>query len=305
MCSTCGCSGHETEVRLTDLGEAPETSLEVAQAARAHFHSHADGSVGADSSTDIQHAHNSDAGGAAHHGHAHGHEHPHTHPVGARTLHLEQEILAKNNLLAERNRGWFEGRRIAAINLMSSPGAGKTTLLERTIHDLREQVPIFVVEGDQETTRDSERIKRVGGRAIQINTGNGCHLDAAMLAAAARKLDPAPHSLVMIENVGNLVCPALFDLGECARVAMMSVTEGEDKPLKYPNMFRAAGVMVLNKIDLLPHVRFDVAECVANARAINPAIELFELSASRGDGLHHWYAWLREQIAAYAANDSR
>ncbi len=226
---------------------------------------------------------------------AHDHVHPHDHPHPAsRTIVLEQEVLSKNNLLAERNRDWFLEHRIAALNLMSSPGAGKTTLLERTIRDLDGELPISVIEGDQETLLDAERIRATKCRVVQINTGSGCHLDADMLARGLASLDPPDESVVMIENVGNLVCPALFDLGEGARVVIMSVTEGQDKPLKYPHMFRSAQLMILNKIDLSPYVQFDAAECVANARVVNPGLEVLEVSATRGDGMDAWYAWLRQ-----------
>ncbi len=177
---------------------------------------------------------------------------------------------------------------------MSSPGAGKTTLLERTIRDLDGELPISVIEGDQETLLDAERIRATKCRVVQINTGSGCHLDADMLARGLASLDPPDESVVMIENVGNLVCPALFDLGEGARVVIMSVTEGQDKPLKYPHMFRSAQLMILNKIDLSPYVQFDTAECVANARMVNPGLEVLEVSATRGDGMDGWYAWLRQ-----------
>jgi hydrogenase nickel incorporation protein HypB len=208
-------------------------------------------------------------------------------------VRLEQDVLAKNNRLAERCRGWFAGRGVLALNLVSSPGAGKTTLLERTLTDLGQELSIAVIEGDQETARDAERIRRAGGRAVQINTGTGCHLDAAMVLGCLPELDPGPGSLVMIENVGNLVCPALFDLGERAKVVIVSVTEGEDKPLKYPHMFRASELMILGKIDLLPHVQFDRDACLRFAREVNPRLEILEVSATRGDGLDSWYAWLR------------
>ena len=194
------------------------------------------------------------------------------------------------------------GREILALNLVSSPGAGKTTLLERTIRDLKAELPLFVLEGDQATANDGERIRAAGAPAVQINTGTGCHLEADMVARGLMELKPAAGSVVMIENVGNLVCPAMFDLGERAKVVVFSVTEGEDKPLKYPHMFGAAEVMILNKIDLLPHVDFDVEAAVANARAVNPDIIVLRVSARSGEGLDAWYDWLRgERAAARAA----
>lgn len=208
-------------------------------------------------------------------------------------------LLAKNNLRAQRNRGWFEGREILALNLMSSPGAGKTTVLELTLHDLASEATISVIEGDQETALDADRIRATGCRVVQINTGSGCHLDAQMIAGAIRALDPPPRSIVMIENVGNLVCPALFDLGEAAKIVFISVTEGEDKPLKYPHMFRAANVMGLNKIDLLPYLKFDVARCTESARRVNPRLEILQVSATTGDGLQDWYGRLRDRMACH------
>jgi hydrogenase nickel incorporation protein HypB len=213
----------------------------------------------------------------------------------SRVIELERDILAKNDLLAARNRDWFAEHRICALNLMSSPGAGKTTLLERTIRDVGAELALSVVEGDQETLLDARRIQATGCRAVQINTGSGCHLDAAMLERGLRELQPADRSVVMIENVGNLVCPALFDLGERAKVVIMSVTEGADKPLKYPQMFRAGGVLLLNKVDLLPYVDFDAERCITWARQVNPALTVLRVSATRGDGLDAWYAWLRAQ----------
>ena len=205
-------------------------------------------------------------------------------------------MLAKNDMLAARNRGWFEGRSIVALNLMSSPGAGKTSLLERTIRDLSPELSLSVIEGDQETVLDAERIRATGSRVVQINTGSGCHLDADMLAQGIRSLDPPAQSVVFIENVGNLVCPALFDLGEQSKVVIMSVTEGDDKPLKYPHMFRAANLLVLNKLDLLPYVNFDVERCIGYARQINPDIEVLTLSVTAGADLDRWYDWLRHQV---------
>ncbi|MFM0213466.1 hydrogenase nickel incorporation protein HypB [Paraburkholderia sediminicola] len=206
---------------------------------------------------------------------------------------MERDILAKNQLLAERNRGWLAGRSILALNLMSSPGAGKTTLLERTIHDLGGTLPLTVIEGDQATLNDAERIRATGARVVQINTGTGCHLDAEMASRALTQLDPPMHSVLMIENVGNLVCPALFDLGERAKVLILSVTEGEDKPIKYPHMFRACSLLLLNKIDLLPYLRFDVERCIDYARRVNPQIEILQVSAQSGEGMEAWYEWVR------------
>jgi hydrogenase nickel incorporation protein HypB len=209
---------------------------------------------------------------------------------------LETDVLAKNNRLAERNRGWFAGRNILALNLMSAPGAGKTTLLERTINDLRTELALSVIEGDQETINDAERIRATGCSVVQINTGTGCHLDAVMLAKGLQELAPPMNSIVMIENVGNLVCPALFDLGESAKVVITSVTEGDDKPLKYPHMFRESTVMILNKVDLLPYVPFSVARCLDFVRQVNPRLRVIPVSALRGDGLDEWYDWIRREM---------
>ena len=230
-----------------------------------------------------------------------GHEHHvhDRHPSG-RTVPLEIDVLAKNDGLAAVNREWFEQRGIVALNLMSSPGAGKTTVLERTVRSLGAELPVSVLEGDQETVLDADRIGAAGARVVQVNTGAGCHLDAEMVARALPVLDPADGSVVFVENVGNLVCPALFDLGERARVVIMSVTEGADKPLKYPHMFRTADLVLLNKIDLLPYVDFDVAACVAAARRARPGVAVLEVSATRGDGLADWYAWVRETAARCA-----
>jgi hydrogenase nickel incorporation protein HypB len=210
------------------------------------------------------------------------------------TVDLERKILDKNDRLAERNRAWFEGREILALNLVSSPGAGKTTLLERTIRDLKDEIAINVIEGDQQTLNDAERIKAAGAPAVQVNTGTGCHLEADMIRRGLDTLRPAFGSLLMIENVGNLVCPALFDLGERAKVVVLSVTEGDDKPLKYPHMFRAAELMIVSKIDLGPHVDFDIERCEAAAREVNPTIRSIRLSARTGEGLAEWYQWVRE-----------
>ena len=227
------------------------------------------------------------------HPHEHGHEHTHPH---TETVSLEQKVLAKNDLIAEHNREWLAERAILALNVTSSPGAGKTTLLERTIRDLGGDRSVAVIEGDQETLLDAERIAATGARAVQVNTGAGCHLDADMVHRALHALDPEPQSLLFIENVGNLVCPALFDLGEHSKVVVISVTEGQDKPLKYPHMFAAAGLVLINKIDLVPYVNFDLETCFGFARSVNPGVEILPISATSGEGLEAWYDWIRAEI---------
>ncbi|MEW6353783.1 MAG: hydrogenase nickel incorporation protein HypB [Pseudomonadota bacterium] len=289
MCVTCGCSDTGA-VTITDPASGELRVLTKEE----HDRMHAEG-------YHVPHHH-----GTAHaaiYGPGSTHEHAHaTKPaplltaVHGTTIALEREILSKNQLMAERNRGWLAARGVLALNLVSSPGSGKTTLLERTIGDLKQRVAISVIEGDQETANDAERIRATGCKAIQINTGAGCHLEAEMVGAALATLDPPANSLVMIENVGNLVCPALFDLGERAKVVILSVTEGEDKPLKYPHMFRASELMVINKIDLLPYVNFDIEKCIAHARRVNPNIQALRVSATTGAGVEEWYGWLEESV---------
>jgi len=272
MCVTCGCG----------TGQAHVEGVE-------HLHTHADG-------TTHSHAHV--------HPLEHTHEHAHEHGADAhgmsntRMVQIERDILSKNDGVAQRNRAWLVQRGIFALNLVSSPGSGKTTLLVRTIEQLAGKMPIAVIEGDQQTTFDADRIRATGAPAIQINTGKGCHLDASMVETAIGRLAPAEDSVLMIENVGNLVCPAGFDLGEAHKVVVLSVTEGEDKPLKYPDMFHAASLLLLNKVDLLPHLAFDVERCLANARRINPAIEIVQLSATSGLGLDGWLAWIERGARA-------
>jgi hydrogenase nickel incorporation protein HypB len=236
------------------------------------------------------------------HAHADGHSSTHPHMASStETLTLEARVLAKNDGLAAENRGWLRARGLLAVNLMSSPGSGKTTLLERTVRTVissgSQRSSVCVIEGDQETTFDAERILAAGAPVLQVNTGSGCHLDAAMLRTALHTLDPTD-GLVLIENVGNLVCPALFDLGETARVVIMSVTEGADKPLKYPHIFGAANAVILNKIDLLPYVDFDVARFERDVRLVNPRADILHVSATRGDGLPGWFDWLANTVAA-------
>jgi hydrogenase nickel incorporation protein HypB len=216
--------------------------------------------------------------------------------IGQRRLvQIEQDVLSKNNHLAAHNREHFTAQHILVLNLVSSPGSGKTTLLTATLQQLAGKLPCAVIEGDQQTSNDAERIRATGVPAIQVNTGKGCHLDAQMVHDAAHRLDLQDHSLLFIENVGNLVCPASFDLGERHKVAVLSVTEGEDKPLKYPHMFAAATLMIINKIDLLPYVNFSVENCIAYARQVNPSIQVIALSATSGEGMDLWLNWLGEQ----------
>ncbi len=243
--------------------------------------------------------------GAVHvneHDHPHGHAYApaHAHVPGMsqkRMVSIEQNILAKNDAYARENRRLFAERGIFALNLVSSPGSGKTTLLVKTIEMLKNRLEVSVIEGDQQTSQDAERIRATGASAIQINTGRGCHLDAHMVGHALGKLDMAKGSVLMIENVGNLVCPAAFDLGEAHKVVILSVTEGEDKPIKYPDMFRAADLMLVNKCDLLPYLSFDVDCAIAYARRVNPGIAVIRTSATSGAGMEDWLAWLERGAA--------
>jgi len=267
MCVVCGC-GEETLVEQDHDHE------------HGHAHTHAHGDV------DHAHSHNLIEFGAG--------------PAGvavaglseARTIRIERDILSKNNIFAAANRARLCSTGTFALNIVSSPGSGKTSLLVRTITDLKERWPIAVIEGDQQTSRDAERIRATGAQAVQLNTGKGCHLDAHMVGHAIDQLSLAQGGLLFIENVGNLVCPAAFDLGEAHKVVVLSVTEGEDKPLKYPDMFAAADLMLLNKSDLLPHLEFDVAECIAAALRVNPRIQILTVSARTGEGMAALYAWI-------------
>ena len=282
-------------------GHSHEGVVAVSAAAtHAHVHRHADGSEHAHPHThDGEHHHTHEEAGAVHYGHG---------PAGAhapgmsqsRMVQIERDILSKNDAYAAKNRSRFNEQGIFALNLVSSPGSGKTTLLCRSIEALKGKLAISVVEGDQQTSYDAERIRATGVPALQINTGKGCHLDAHMVGHALQKLTPADDSLLFIENVGNLVCPAAFDLGEAHKVAILSVTEGEDKPLKYPDMFRASSLMLVNKIDLLPYVSFDVDKAVEHARRVNPQLEVIRVSATTGEGFDAWLAWLEAGVAAQA-----
>jgi hydrogenase nickel incorporation protein HypB len=264
MCDHCGCTGDGAGYTLLNTGT------------NNHQHGH-----------DDVHPH-------------HEHTHPHDHdPVrdGSRKIVVETDILHRNDLLAQRNRGYFEARNIFVLNLVSSPGSGKTSLLERTIRMISKH-PVSVIEGDQQTTLDADRIFATGAPVIQINTGSGCHLDAEMVNKALKELDPVQSCFLLIENVGNLVCPALFDLGENFRVLILSVTEGEDKPLKYPNMFQSAHLCLINKIDLLPYVEFNLEKFKQFARQVNPNLTFIELSAKTGEGFERWIKWMEETAAS-------
>jgi hydrogenase nickel incorporation protein HypB len=295
MCTVCGCGAGETKI---DGGMHRHADGTV----HAHEHGHVHGSGcghdhAHDHSHDHSHAHGHDHALAHAHGDLHYGDGPaHSHAPGmspSRMVAIERNILEKNNSHARGNRRRFEAQGIFALNLVSSPGSGKTTLLVETLKRLAGALPVAVIEGDQQTTNDAERIRATGTRAVQINTGKGCHLDASQIEHALAHLAPVPDSVLFIENVGNLVCPSAFDLGEAHKVVVLSVTEGEDKPLKYPDMFAAASLMLLNKVDLLPHLDFDVDKAIAAARRVNPDIAVLQVSATRGIGLDAWLDWLR------------
>jgi hydrogenase nickel incorporation protein HypB len=261
MCGTCGCGSESNGSTILKPGE------------EKHSHSHYE-----------HHHHNHDG-----HSHSHDHSHDHKHKV----LEIEQDILQNNQVLAARNRGYFEAKNIFALNLVSSPGSGKTSILERTLADLKDEILFYVIEGDQQTLNDANRIDALDIPVIQINTGKGCHLESDMVYDAVKKLEMKNDSILMIENVGNLVCPSMFDLGESKRVVIISTTEGEDKPIKYPDMFHTSDICIINKIDLLPYVNIDVKKLKDYALQVNPNLQFFEVSATTGDGMEDWYNWLK------------
>ncbi|MCP9628832.1 hydrogenase nickel incorporation protein HypB [Rhodopseudomonas palustris] len=303
MCTVCGCG---------------DSSVDPGQ---AHSHAHDHGHDHHDHHHDHHHSHDHDHDHPHDHHHDghHHHDHGHAPPAGsidfgggiagvhvpgltqARVVQIERDILATNDNHAADNRARFAAAGTFVLNLVSSPGSGKTTLLVKTITDLKDQSPIAVIEGDQQTANDAQRIRATGAPAIQINTGKGCHLDAHMVGHALDQLPPAQGGLLFIENVGNLVCPAAFDLGEAHKVVVLSITEGEDKPLKYPHMFAAADLLLLNKIDLLPHLDFDLAATIEYARRVNPKIEVLTVSAKSGEGMPAFYAWIAKRAAAARA----
>lgn len=324
MCDTCGCGKPGNEVRIVKPGEEDSQHKNSHRNSHGHAHGHSHGYSHGHSHDDDEHTHEHSHESSHSHGHpgehepnsdhdhvdenVHSHDHDHENLHGAheredhdhihdRRIGIEQDVMSQNNLLAERNRGYFEAKDILVINLVSSPGSGKTSLLERTIKDLKKELSFYVIEGDQQTMNDANRIDQTGVPVIQINTGEGCHLDADMIHKAVKKLEPADHSVLMVENVGNLVCPALFDLGESKRVVVMSVTEGDDKPVKYPYMFKTSDLCIINKTDLLPYVDFDIEKAKSYARQINPGLAILEVSVKTGEGMEGWYEWLRNYKA--------
>ncbi|MHB1188966.1 hydrogenase nickel incorporation protein HypB [Thiobacillus sp.] len=286
MCTVCGCGEGKTRIEGHDR-EHPHDHSHPHTHPHEHGHEHSHAQA---------HGHAGEVYFLAHKGDLHyGLGPAHAHAPGLsqeRMVRIEQDILGKNNTYADGNRKHFAEHGIFAVNLVSSPGSGKTTLLVRSIEMLKEKAQVAVVEGDQQTSNDADRIRATGAPAIQVNTGKGCHLDAHMVGHALERLNLPDDSLLMIENVGNLVCPAAFDLGEAHKVVILSVTEGEDKPLKYPDMFHAADLMILNKVDLLPYLNFDVARCVDYAQRVNPKLEVMQVSATSGQGMDAWLAWL-------------
>jgi hydrogenase nickel incorporation protein HypB len=275
MCETCGCEEH---------GEFTVKK--------------ADGKIIWDNSDDHLHSHDEEHDHTHHHDHSHPHGHDHHTHASKKTIDINADILSGNDITAAMNRRFFEGRSVFCINLVSSPGSGKTTILENTIRQLSGSGKIYVIEGDQQTLLDSARIEKAGAPAVQVNTGSGCHLDAHMIEKAVSALSLEQGSILFIENVGNLVCPALYDLGENKRVLISSVTEGEDKPLKYPLMFEKSHLCLINKTDLAPYVDFRQDLFIKNALSVNPAIEIILLSARTGDGMDRWYDWVRNQLGA-------
>jgi len=287
MCETCGC-GKPGEFKIHDPNHSHDHE-------HPHDHNH-DHDLDHGHTHDQEHDHWHDHSHIHDHDHAqdfdngHSHDQPHT-----RVIDLNLDILSENNRLAQLNRRFFEGRKVLCLNLVSSPGSGKTSILEKTIAVLKQSHKMFVIEGDQQTLLDASRIEEAGAPAIQINTGSGCHLDARMIESALKKMDVDTNSVLFIENVGNLVCPAMFDLGENKRVVVISVTEGDDKPLKYPYMFQSSNLCLINKSDLLPYVDFNTDETIKHARSMNPELEFIVISAKTGEGMELWYEWINKQ----------
>lgn len=294
MCGTCGCGGPEGQVSIKKIGDTSQNH----EHDHEHHHEHHHG--------DHDHAHHHTHGDHTHSGHSHshgdhdhhhhGHTHEHSHDTVKKTvIEVQQDILQHNDLMGSRNRGYFEAKNLFVLNLVSSPGSGKTSILERTLKDLKEEVSFSVIEGDQQTMQDANRIDALQVPVVQINTGKGCHLESDMIFDAVKKLNPKENSILMIENVGNLVCPSMFDLGERKRVVIISITEGEDKPLKYPDMFHSSDICLINKTDLLPYLDVDLEKLKSYALQTNPNLTFFEVSATTGLGMDKWYDWLKTE----------
>jgi len=284
MCGTCGCGNEEHGVTIKNPLE---------EEVYHHVHSHAHEHHHDDHPHSHEHHHHVEH---SHHYDDRNHIHVHSQP---KVLEIEQDILRHNDINAARNRGYFDSRDIFALNLVSSPGSGKTTLLERTLQDLKHELSFYVIEGDQQTLNDANRISALNIPVMQINTGKGCHLESDMVYEAIKKLDLKNHSILMIENVGNLVCPSMFDLGENKRVVIISTTEGVDKPIKYPDMFYTSDVCIINKIDLLPYLNIDISKLKEYALKVNPKLQFFEVSATTGEGMQEWYNWLKENRKSF------
>ncbi len=283
MCGTCGCGSEKNGVTIQNPKEI-----------KAHEHHHHNHDHDGHSHTHHHHHHDGDSHSHSHHHHDHDHDHTHSHHHHPKTvIELEQDILHHNDVMAARNKGYFEAKNIFVLNLVSSPGSGKTAILERTLSDLKNDIPFYVIEGDQQTLNDANRIDALDIPVIQINTGKGCHLESDMVYDAVKKLNVKDNSILMIENVGNLVCPAMFNLGESKRVVIISTTEGEDKPIKYPDMFHSSDICIINKIDLLPYVNININKLKEYALKVNPDLQFFEVSATTGEGMTKWYEWLK------------
>lgn len=279
MCGTCGCGSPDGLVSI----QKPGSKLTDHHHGHTHDHDHS-------------HTHGHDHSHEHGHTHDHHHHHDHTHlPQNKTVIEVQQDILQQNDLMAARNRGFFEAKDLYVLNLVSSPGSGKTSLLEKTLKDLKGEFDFAVIEGDQQTMQDANRIDALEVPVVQINTGKGCHLESDMVYEAVKQLKPKENSILMIENVGNLVCPSMFDLGEHKRVVIISTTEGEDKPLKYPDMFLSSQICIINKTDLLPYLDFDIEKLKSYALQINPELIFFEVSATTGLGMQLWYDWLKKQ----------
>ncbi|MEC8832018.1 MAG: hydrogenase nickel incorporation protein HypB [Bacteroidota bacterium] len=291
MCGTCGCGSEENgpKILTPTVGKENHDHNHGGHHTHGHIHDH--------DHTHGHHHHHQN--GHHHHHHDHSHDHDHHHKT---VLEVERDILQQNEIMAARNSGYFDAKDVFALNLVSSPGSGKTSLLERTLKDMKDKIPFYVIEGDQQTLNDANRIAALDVPVIQINTGKGCHLESDMIHDAVKKLNIANNSVLMIENVGNLVCPSMFNLGEHKRIVIVSTTEGDDKPIKYPDMFHTSDICIINKIDLAPYLDTNIEELKKNALQVNPNLVFFEVSATKGTGMEQWYDWLKENLKLIPEN---